>query len=190
MVTKYKYKSNYKIRLVIKQKLKKHYGVSEKKLRKYFFQAKKNKNSKKSKLSPMIATLLTLESRLDNQVYKARLAPNRRAARQLITHGHVTLNGKKIKSPGYISPWGVIIALRKDTNIVFTKKSPRRSGRRRGRRFIYPRRRRKRRKRTKIRTVRKPRTNIKKVRKPRKLILSRKLRRWVTEFYALKSHKI
>ena len=91
--------SEYGIQQAEKQKLKLIYGLREKQFKKYFDIA-----SKKSGVTPQIMMEL-LERRLDNVVFRLGLAPTRRASRQLVGHGHIMINSKKVSSPSYsVSP--------------------------------------------------------------------------------------
>lgn len=90
---KKKKKLPYTIRLKEKQKLRYHYGLTEKSLIQYVKKAKKQKKSTSKIL------LNNLEMRLDNIVFRLGFAPTLPAARQLITHGHVLLNGQKRDIP-------------------------------------------------------------------------------------------
>ena len=95
--------SEYGTQQAEKQKLKLIYGLREKQFRKYFDTA-----SKKSGITPQIMMEL-LERRLDNVVFRLGLAPTRRASRQLVGHGHITINSKKVSSPSYsVSPGELI----------------------------------------------------------------------------------
>lgn len=87
--------SQYGIRLQEKQKLKYNYGVTERQLIKYVRQAKRLKGSTGEVL------LQLLEMRLDNVVFRLGLAPTISAARQLIAHGHILVNSKKINISSY-----------------------------------------------------------------------------------------
>lgn len=78
-----------------KQKVKFMYGIREKQFKKYFDFA-----SKKRGVTPRIMMEL-LETRLDNVVFRMGLSPSRRASRQLVSHGHITVNGHKVYSPSY-----------------------------------------------------------------------------------------
>ncbi len=78
-----------------KQKLKFMFGITEKQLKKYFKKAKEKKGNTTLFLSQF------LEQRLDNVVYRLGFAPTRAAARQLVTHGHILVNGKKNNIPSY-----------------------------------------------------------------------------------------
>lgn len=87
--------SDYGVQLKEKQKVKFIYGILEKQLRKLYEQASKNPTATGA------ALLSLLERRLDNVVYKAGWAKTRAAARQLVSHGHVMVNGKKMSIPSY-----------------------------------------------------------------------------------------
>jgi len=92
-----KKKTEYGTQLAEKQKLRFTYGLSEKQFRRFFITAKADKSK-----STGLALLQLLESRLDNLVYRMGFASTRRQARQLVNHGHVTVNGKKVDIPSYI----------------------------------------------------------------------------------------
>ena len=92
-----KKKTEYGTQLAEKQKLRYTYGLSEKQFRRFFLIAKADKEK-----STGLALFQLLESRLDNLVYRMGFAKTRRQARQLVTHGHVTVNGKKVDIPSYI----------------------------------------------------------------------------------------
>ena len=87
--------SEFGQQLAEKQKLKFIYGVREKQFRKYFDFA-----SKKRGVTPQIMMEM-LERRLDNVIFRLGWAPTRNAARQLVSHGHILVNGKKVHSPSY-----------------------------------------------------------------------------------------
>jgi small subunit ribosomal protein S4 len=89
-------KSNYKIQLREKQKVKRFYGVGEKQFRIFFYKAGKKKGITGANLLQM------LELRLDNVVYRMNFASSRAHARQLIRHGHITVNGRKVSIPSYL----------------------------------------------------------------------------------------
>lgn len=98
--------SDYKRQLIEKQKMRFSYGISEKQLRRYVNEAVAKSNQ------PIALLMQRLESRLDNVVYRLGLAKTRRLARQIVSHGHVTVNGKKFTIPSHrVSP-GDIIAVR------------------------------------------------------------------------------
>ncbi|MCC7071106.1 MAG: 30S ribosomal protein S4 [Deltaproteobacteria bacterium] len=93
--TKRKKLSDYALRLMEKQKLRFHYGLSERQLRKYVAQAFAGKGNSGHML------LQLLERRLDNVVFRAGFAPTMAAARQMVLHRHVTVNGKRVNIPSY-----------------------------------------------------------------------------------------
>ena len=98
--------SDYAIQLLEKQKLRFHYGLREYQLRNLV------KKAKKVKGSPWIDVLVIgLESRLDNFIFRGHFANSMRAARQLIVHGHVKVNGKKTTVPALILKIGDEITL-------------------------------------------------------------------------------
>jgi small subunit ribosomal protein S4 len=87
--------SDYAIALGEKQKLRYQYGMLEKQFRKFFEEASRRRGVTGEILLQM------LECRLDNVVYRLGLAPSRNAARQYVSHGHVTVNGKKVNVASY-----------------------------------------------------------------------------------------
>jgi len=87
--------SDYGIQLKEKQKVKYIYGLTEKQLRKLYEVATKTSTATGS------ALLSLLERRLDNVIYRMKFAPTRSAARQLVSHGHIKLNQKKMNIPSY-----------------------------------------------------------------------------------------
>ncbi len=89
-------KSNYKVQLREKQKVKRFYGLGEKQFRIFFYKAAKKKGITGDNL------LQSLELRLDNILYRMNFAHSRTHARQLIRHGHVTINDVKVTIPSYI----------------------------------------------------------------------------------------
>ncbi|MCI1735727.1 MAG: 30S ribosomal protein S4 [Bacilli bacterium] len=92
-----KKKTEYGMQMAEKQKLRFTYGVSEKQFQRLFRIAKADK-----KVQTGLKFLQILESRLDNLVYRMGFATTRRQARQLVAHGHVTVNGKKVDIPSYL----------------------------------------------------------------------------------------
>src|SRR6476646_2095559 len=88
--------SEYGIRLREKQKLKFFYGVLERQFRRYFALAAKSPENTGEQL------LTILERRLDNVVHRLGFAPNRASARQLVSHGHVLVNGRKCDIPSML----------------------------------------------------------------------------------------
>jgi small subunit ribosomal protein S4 len=91
----FKRSSDYGRQLREKQKVKKIYGISEKQLKNYFQKAFKSKHSTSELLLQM------LESRLDNIIYRLGFAPSRSLARQIVSHKHVLVDGKKVNLPAY-----------------------------------------------------------------------------------------
>lgn len=87
--------STYKARLEEKQKLRYNYGVSERQLRRYFEQAAKEAGPTGENL------LALLERRLDNVVFRLGITPTIPAARQLVSHGHIRVNGRKLDRTSY-----------------------------------------------------------------------------------------
>lgn len=92
--------SEYAVRFREKQKVKRMYGLLERQFKRFFKQASKSEGNTGTRL------LQLLEMRLDNVVYRLGLALTRRAARQLVNHGHVTVNGGKVDIPSYITKVG------------------------------------------------------------------------------------
>ena len=88
--------SEYGKQLNEKQKLRDLYGVNERQFRRLFLMARKSKEVTGT------AFMTILESRLDNLVYRLGFAPTRRAARQLVNHKHIVVNGKTIDIPSYL----------------------------------------------------------------------------------------
>ena len=97
--------SEYGIQLREKQKARRYYGILESQFEKYFEMAEKQKGVTGENL------LTILESRLDNDVYRLGFAMSRPEARQLVTHGHFTVNGKKVNIPSYLISAGDVIAI-------------------------------------------------------------------------------
>ena len=100
--------SDYGTQLKEKQKVRFMYGLNERQFRKTFEEA--------AKLQGIHGTnfLRLLESRLDNLAYRIGFASTRRGARQLVNHGHVTVNGKKVDIPSYRCKPGDVISLKED----------------------------------------------------------------------------
>ena len=101
--------SNYAIQLNEKQKVRFMYGVSEKQFKKLVNDAGKMKGVHGENL------LILLESRLDNLVYRCGFATTRRGSRQLVNHGHITVNGKKVDIPSYRVKPGDVIAIKENS---------------------------------------------------------------------------
>ncbi len=98
-------KSEYGLQLTEKQKVKFVYGILEKQFRMYYEKAERmNGNTGEILLS-------LIERRLDNVVYRLGFAATRREARQLVNHGHYTVNGKRVNIPSYLVSAGDVIAV-------------------------------------------------------------------------------
>lgn len=98
--------SQYSLQLREKQKVKRLYGLLEKQFSNLMAEASRTKGQSGA------ALLQYLEQRLDNAVYRAGFAPSRRAARQLVTHGHFMLNGRRVDIPSIRLKVGDEISLR------------------------------------------------------------------------------
>jgi len=92
--------SEYAVRLREKQKVKRYYGLLERQFMRYFHNAERIRGNTGETL------LQLLERRLDNVVYKLNFAPSRKAARQLIAHGHIYVNGRKVDVSDYTTRIG------------------------------------------------------------------------------------
>ena len=101
--------SNYGEQLKEKQKVRFMYGVNERQFKKTFNEASKLKGITGENF------LKLLESRLDNVVYRLGLATTRRAARQLVNHGHITVNGSKVDIPSYRVKVGDVVAVKENS---------------------------------------------------------------------------
>ncbi|MBK5092223.1 MAG: 30S ribosomal protein S4 [Actinobacteria bacterium] len=97
--------SDYLLQLREKQKTRRVYGIMERQFRSYYRQALREKGKTGENL------IRILESRLDNVVYRAGFASSRKQARQLVNHGHVTVNGKKVDIASYQVNEGHIVAI-------------------------------------------------------------------------------
>ena len=98
-------KSEYALQLTEKQKVKFIYGVLEKQFRSYYEKAARMKGNTGD------ALMTLLERRLDNVVFRLGLANTRREARQLVNHGHFTVNGKRVNIPSYLVKVGEVVAV-------------------------------------------------------------------------------
>jgi len=107
-----KKKSEYALQLQEKQKVKFVYGVLEKQFRGYYEKAERMPGKAGDNL------LIQLERRLDNVVFRLGYAATRREARQLVNHGHFTVNGKKVNIPSYQVKPGMIIALKESSRSI------------------------------------------------------------------------
>jgi small subunit ribosomal protein S4 len=101
-----KKKSNYAEQLREKQKLKRIYGMLERQFKIFFYRAERMAGKTGENL------IVLLERRLDNVVFRMRFAASRNQARQLVSHGHVAINGKKVTIASYIVKAGDTVAIR------------------------------------------------------------------------------
>ena len=110
--------SDYGVQLQEKQKVRFMYGLSEKQFKKTFEKAGKLKGVHGEDF------LKLLESRLDNIVYRIGFANTRKAARQLVNHGHILVNGKKVNIPSYrVKPGDVVSIKESDRELAVVKAS-------------------------------------------------------------------
>ena len=110
--------SDYAVRLREKQKLRRIYGISERQFRNLFEEASKKKGVTGS------VFLGLLESRLDNVVYRLGFAVSRRQARQLVRHGHITVNGRRVDLPSYrVRPGDEIAVAEKSRNLELIRQN-------------------------------------------------------------------
>ena len=98
--------SEYAVRLREKQKIKRYYGLLERQFMRYFHRAERMKGNTGETL------LQLLERRLDNVVYKLNFAPSRKAARQMISHGHIYVKGHKVNIGDYTTKIGDRITIK------------------------------------------------------------------------------
>lgn len=98
--------SDYKKQLIEKQKMRFSYGITEKQLRRYVDEAIKGGHL------PITALMERLESRLDNTIYRLGLAKTRQQARQVVAHGHIFVNGKRLSIPSHKVKGGDVITVR------------------------------------------------------------------------------
>ena len=101
--------SEYGIQMAEKQKVRLMYGLNEKQFHKLFDKAQNMKGQAGLNL------LHLLECRLDNMVYRLGMAKTRRAARQVVNHGHITVNGIKVDIPSYTCKVGDVIAVKENS---------------------------------------------------------------------------
>ena len=101
--------SEYGVQLQEKQKVRFTYGLNEKQFHRVFDRASKMQGITGENL------LFLLESRLDNLVYRMGLSTTRRGARQLVNHGHILVNGKKVNIPSYTCKVGDVISVKEQS---------------------------------------------------------------------------
>lgn len=109
---KYRKVSDYGIQLSEKQKARKAYGILERQFRRYFREAERRKGITGEVL------LQLLESRLDTVIYRMGFASNKRMARQLISHGHFRVNGKRVNIPSYIVRKGDMVEVKESSRNI------------------------------------------------------------------------
>ena len=112
-------RSDYGVQFLEKQKIRFTYGVREKQFSNYISHAMTH-GKKGIKPSDLLSQLL--ERRLDNVVYRLGLANSRALSRQIVTHGHITVNGKKMNIPSYQIEKGDVVAIREGSKnrVLFT----------------------------------------------------------------------
>ena len=108
--------SDYKRQLIEKQKMRFTYGITEKQLRRYVDEALEKSEQ------PVLNLYTRLEMRLDNVVYRLGLAKTRRFARQMVSHGHILVNGKRMTVPSHKVKVDDVISVREGSrqSIIFT----------------------------------------------------------------------
>lgn len=106
--------SDYSIQLREKQRAKFVYGLRERQFRNIFDKAASTKQATGERL------LQLLELRLDNIVYRSAMAKTRRQARQMVGHGHITVNGKKVNIPSYLTQKDDLISIAKPDGFKFS----------------------------------------------------------------------
>ncbi len=109
-------KSEFALQMLEKQKARYSYGVNERQFAKYVASALAKKSTK-----PDETLYEYLENRLDNVIYRMRLAPTRQASRQMVSHGHITVNGVRVTIPSYGVKLGDKIKIRESSakKIIF-----------------------------------------------------------------------
>lgn len=100
--------SEYQTQLREKQKVKRAYGLLEKQFHSYYVEAERMKGKTGENM------LSLLERRLDNVVFRMGFAPSRAAARQLVNHGHICVNGKRVNIPSYLVKVGEVISVKEN----------------------------------------------------------------------------
>lgn len=116
--------SDFALRLEEKQKIRNHYVLREKQLRRFI------RDAKRGSASNWVTKLVgLLELRLDNIVFRLGYAPSIRSARQLVSHGHVRVNGMKVNIGSYVVPQGAKVSLsdkaQENQNVLQAAKAPR-----------------------------------------------------------------
>lgn len=116
--------SDYALRLEEKQKIRVHYGLREEQLRRFI------RNAKRGSATNWVKKLMgLLETRLDNLVFRVGFAPSIRSARQLVSHGHVLVNGKTVTVGSFVVPQGAKVTIaegsRENQIVLQALKAPR-----------------------------------------------------------------
>jgi small subunit ribosomal protein S4 len=122
--------SDYLLQLREKQKARRIYGIMEHQFGNYFVRAERRSGLTGSNL------LILLESRLDNVVYRLGMASSRAQARQLVSHGHILLNGRKTNIPSALVSEGDIITVRPESSSQLLQRSAPDTGRSSGPRWL------------------------------------------------------
>ncbi len=114
--------SEYGEQLKAKQKMKISYGLTENQFSSFVKKIMQTKDSSSEALSPSLKIYNSLESRLDNMVFRAGFASGRSLARQIVSHGHITVNGRRLNIPSHKVKIGDVIAIREGSKAlkVFT----------------------------------------------------------------------
>lgn len=119
--------SDYAVRLKEKQKLRYHYGLREKQLVNYVKRSKKDKSR-----AWMDTLIMTLESRLSNVIFRLNFAPSIPAASQMVSHGQILINGKRVDRASYIVQKGDVITMSekgyKNQLYIGSQETPRMAG--------------------------------------------------------------
>lgn len=105
--------SDYGLQLIEKQKIRYTYGLKEHQFASYVNQARDHQQILGG--SPIVALAELLEARLDNVVYRLGLAPTRAMARQVVSHGHILVNGRRLNVPSYQVKAGDTVAVRPES---------------------------------------------------------------------------
>lgn len=100
--------TQYGIQLREKQNVKREYGIRERQFRRYYEEAVRMKGVTGENMLSLI------ERRLDNTIYRMGLGSTRRQCRQIVSHGHITVNGKRVNIPSYIVKVGDVIAVKEN----------------------------------------------------------------------------
>ncbi|ABX31487.1 RNA-binding S4 domain protein [Petrotoga mobilis SJ95] len=105
--------TQYAMQLRSKQALKRMYGLMERQFRNTFEEAERSRSGETGEVLMQL-----LERRLDSVVYQMGFAPNRRTARQIVTHGHILVNGKKVNIPSYRVKVGDVIEVKEKSRNI------------------------------------------------------------------------